>query len=123
MRFVRAKFDEGAPGFTVRRNLLLNGVHYSPNDELSKDATSTRRLRQLYDTRKIDMLKVDEEQAHAEDKPKKSRKTKSIEIPAEWWKLPVDDLKQLSFAITGIAAPNRKEAIKTIRGYVDGLSA
>jgi len=119
MRFVRAKFDEGAPGFVVRRNLLLGGVHYLPNDELSKDVVSIRRLRQLYDTRKIDMLEVEVEQ-----KPKRSRKAKNaVEIPAEWWKLPVDDLKQLAHAITGNDSPNRKEAIKTIKGYVDGLAA
>lgn len=54
MRSVRPKFKEGGP-FVVRRFFVFNGDEYKPGKDFPHKDVKTRRLRQMYDARKIDL--------------------------------------------------------------------
>lgn len=55
MRSVRPKFREGGP-FVVRRLFVFEGEKYKPGDGF--DCGNKRRLRQMYDARKIDLKRA-----------------------------------------------------------------
>lgn len=54
MRSVRPKFKEGGP-FVARRSFVFNGDKYKPGKDFPHKGVIKRRLRQMYDARKIDL--------------------------------------------------------------------
>ena len=53
-RYRRVPFDVAGP-FVVRRTFTFNGETFYQDDNFSVDGVSKRRVRQLYDNRRIDM--------------------------------------------------------------------
>lgn len=55
-RFQRTQFKPSGP-FVVRKRTVFNGEWLVPGEPLPTEGVSVRRLRQLYDDRRIDMSK------------------------------------------------------------------
>lgn len=95
-----------AGSFVARRYFVFNGINFEPGQDFH-ELTSDRRLRQLFDMRKIDM-----KEAEKVKKPKKEKPT--IEPKGKWEGLTEPEILDLAYDRTGIRFRKLERAIKAL---------
>jgi hypothetical protein len=123
-RYRREPFDVAGP-FVVRRTFTFNGETFYQDDNFPLDGVSNRRVRQLYDNRRIDMdvmpavvvPVVDstaKESLVVADDPVVSLEFTTEPDPVAVCDLPDDELFARAMEATGVRYRVRDRAIKAL---------
>ena len=111
-RYRRVPFDVAGP-FVVRRTFTFNGETFYQDDNFSVDGVSKRRVRQLYDNRRIDMDVMPEVVVPVVDSTaKESLVVAPVQVAV--CDLPDDELFARAMEATGVRYRVRDRAIKAM---------
>lgn len=109
---LRMPFDPVGP-FVARRRVLISGIWCGIGDFLP-GGIPERRLRQMWNSRKIDVASPEEV-----DSAKKAEIVKrikeSVELPDNWRRLPNQQLFPLAKKLLGVQPKNRAIAFSMIQ--------
>lgn len=103
----RIAFNPAGP-FVARRFFFLGGVTYKAGDPFDGGKTSPRRLRQLYDNRKIDVSEAEVKKPAEEQSEEEVQAKKADPIPFE--SMSNNQIKAEAKRLTGVNYRSVKRA-------------
>lgn len=113
---LRTPYNPAGP-FVARRRVLVAGAWREIGEWVPHDGIAERRLRQLFDSRKIDMGTQDDIDLALFQKKQEEKPT--IVLPENWRQKTNKDLFPLVKQLLGVWPKNRAEAYELF-GEIDG---